>query len=219
MKDGGNIMNKFLKHKWIRWAGLGLAALIIASVGVAAGTGLVFAQSASPTPNPPQQSSPSNLRIAAIEKAFSAENTRLNTQAANLDKADQLIAKAQAHIDQAKANGKNVNLLQAALNVFKAQIANAKSLHNTASRILTAHAGFDENGKVAVRAGIGKIYRMYLAVFAVQTVRDAHQALNDARQVMRQAVRDLRSVIRLYRNAGPNNSNPTPTPAPSGSGA
>ena len=202
MKDGGNIMNKFLKHKWIRWAGLGLAALIIASVGVAAGTGLVFAQSASPTPNPPQQSSPSNLRIAAIEKAFSAENTRLNTQAANLDKADQLIAKAQARIDQAKANGKNVNLLQAALNVFKAQIANAKSLHNTASRILTAHAGFDENGKVAVRA------------VAVQTVRDAHQALNDARQVMRQAVRDLRSVIRLYRNAGP-----TPTPAPSGSGA
>ncbi len=199
-------MKKILFSKWVKRAALGLLAVVVVVAAAAAGTGLVFAQSSSPTPNPPQQSSPSGLRIAVLEKAFAAENTALSTQASNLDKANQLIAKAQARIDQARANGKNVGGLLLALNAFKAQIANAQSLHDTAGLILADQVGFDANGKVTTPAA------------AAQTVRDAHQSLKDARQVMRQAVFDLRSVIRLCRRANSSpNSSATPAPTSSGS--
>lgn len=193
-------MKKILVSKWMKGAVIGLLAGVMALGLIASVPGSVYAQSPSPTAAAPQQNTAAT-RAAALEKAFANENTWLNTQTNNLAKADQLITTAQTLIDQAKVNGKNVGALQVALNAFKAQIANAQSLHDTANRILAGHAGFDASGKVTS------------AAVALLTVRDARQSLNDAHLVMRQAVIDLRTEIRLFRSAKRNATSPAiPTP-------
>jgi uncharacterized protein YdeI (BOF family) len=201
-------MKTFLTSKWTRLAALALLAVMVALSAMAIASVPAFAQSSSPTPNAPQQSGPSIARIAAMEKVFANENTWLATQASNLQKIEQWDTRAQDLIDKAKAKGWDVSGLQDALNAFKAQIANAQGLHNTANAILTHHPGFDANGKVTGAAA------------AVQTVRDARQSLGDARIVMRQAVLDLRSVILNFRKEHKGSGQPAaPSAMPSGSGS
>jgi hypothetical protein len=199
-------MRTFLTSKWTRLAAVALLAGVVAVSAIASAP--VFAQSSSPTPNASQPSSPSAARIAALEKAFANENTWLATQASNLQKIGQWVTRAQNLIDKAKAKGWNVAGLQAALNAFQAQIANAQGLHDTANAILANHAGFDANGKVTGAAA------------AAQTVKDARQSLGDARSVMRQAVLDLHNVILDFRKAHKGSAQPAaPTATPSGSGS
>ena len=182
------------------------AAAAVSAIGIASAP--AFAQSSSTTPNAAQPGSASTTRSAALEKAFANENTWLATQASNLQKIGQWVTKAQDLIDKAKAKGWNAGGLQAALNAFKAQIANAQGLHHTANAILTNHKGFDANGKVTGAAA------------AAQTVKDARQSLGDARGVMRQAVLDLRSVILNFRKAHKSKAQPAaPTATPSGPGS
>lgn len=201
-------MRTFLTSKWTRLAAVGLLAVVVAVSAMAIASAPAFAQSTSTTPKASQPGSPSAARIAALEKAFANENTWLATQASNLQKIGQWVTRGQALIDKAKAKGWNVDGLQAALNAFTAQTANAQGLHNTANALLTNHVGFDANGKVTG------------AVAAAQTVKDARQSLGDARRVMRQAVLDLRSVIFNFRSAHKGSAQPAaPAATPSGSGS
>jgi hypothetical protein len=203
-------MRTFLTSKWTRLAAVVLLAVMVAVSAMAIASAPAFAQGPSTTPNTLQQSSPSAARIAALEKAFANENTWLATQASNLQKIGQWVTRGQALIDKAKAKGWNVDGLQAALNAFKAQTANAQGLHNTANALLTNHVGFDANGKVTGPGGVA----------AAQTVKDARQSLGDARRVMRQAVLDLRNAILNFRKAHKGSAQPAaPTAAPSGSGS
>jgi hypothetical protein len=205
---GDDFMKTFLTSKWTRLAGMALLAVLVAVSAMAFASGPASAQAPSQTPSAPQQGSPSPARIAALEKAFANENTWLAAQATHLEKIGQWVAKAQDLIDKAEGRGWDASGLQVALNAFKAQIANAQGLHNTAEAILAKHPGFDDNGKVTAAAA------------AAQTVRDARQSLGDARTVMRQAVLDLRSVIRSFRRAHQSaGQQSAPTAAPSGAGS
>ena len=190
-------MKNILKPTWMKSGLIALVALSVAFAALELAPTLAMAQTPSPStpatppaaPATPATSQNQAARQAALEKAFAREQTASTTQANNLEKMSTLAAKAQALIDKAKANGRDVTGIQLALNAFKSQVADAQSLHDTAAGILSAHVGFDDSGKVT---GM---------VAAAETVRDAHQSLVDTRNVMRQAAADLRSAIRAFRAA------------------
>ena len=192
-------MKKFLTSKFVKSSRIGLVKtallaglavlMVFASFGMAPVP--VFAQTTNPTPAVPAPGAKANagaLRKAVLEKVFSRENTALGAQATNLNRIGKLATTAQDWITKAQAKGWDVSDLHAALNTFNGQIANARSLHETAAGLLSTHNGFDASGKVIEVAG------------ATQTVRDARQALKDAHAVIRQAVTDLRGAIRLFRS-------------------
>jgi hypothetical protein len=170
---------------------IAVLAVAVAFAGLSLAPSLALAQTPTTTSPSTTPAAPANgvAHKAALEKAFARENTASTTQATNLQKIDTVATNAQTLITKAQAKGWNVSALQAALDTFNKQIANAQSLHNTAAGILAAHTGFDANGKVTDVAG------------AAQTVKDAHQSLVDARSVIHQSVVDLRSAIRAFRNA------------------
>jgi len=191
-------MKTLLNSTWIKAGLIAALALVVAFVSLGFAPSLAQAQTPSPAgPTNPSAAAPAPqnpagngaLRKAALEKAFARENTASATQAANLQKIGKVATHAQTLITKAQAKGWNVADLQAALNTFNGQIANAQSLHDTAAGILSTHTGFDASGKVTEVAG------------ATQTVKDAHQSLADARSVIRQSVTDLRSAARAFRSA------------------
>ena len=198
-------MKHILTSKWIKPAAMALLALVIGFSAVGIATGPAFAQAGSGTAQP---NSANPKRVAALEKAFTQENTWLATQANNLQKIDQLATKAQALIDKAKGKGWNVGLLQAALDGFKAQIVDVQKSHDAAAATLSSHAGFDTTGAVTD------------VTVATQTVKDARQSLMDGRLLLRQSVIDVRTAIRNFRNEHKNSApSAAPTTAPSGSGS
>jgi hypothetical protein len=180
-------MKKLLTPKWTKLIGISLLVLATVFSAVAFVPSTVFAQTAVATANVSAQSTAHATRIANLEKAYNREQNWLTTQAANLQKMNQVGINAQKLLDNAKAKGLNVDILQDALNIFNAQIPNALSLHNTAMAILSTHDGFDANGKVTNTTQ------------ASLTILEARQSLNDAHTIMVQAIHDLRAVIRSYR--------------------
>jgi hypothetical protein len=61
---------------------------------------------------------------------------------------DGTIAKFQVRIDKAAENGKDVTALQAALDAFESALTSTKPTYESISGIVSAHQGFDANGKV-----------------------------------------------------------------------
>ena len=86
-----------------------------------------------------------------LEKAFQYEQQWLSRQQERLSRAGEFAAKVQAFIDEQKAKGKDTAALEAALVAFNQQVAAAQGEHDNAASILSAHAGFDENGQVTNR--------------------------------------------------------------------
>ncbi len=197
-------MKTVLTSKWLKTAAVAVLTAVMGLSALALVSAPVFAQAPSPTPSAPQTSPADKAaqRDQRLENALSRENKWLGVQANNLQRMGQIAGKAQALIDQAKAKGIDVSALQAALNTFNSQVANAKSNHDTASGILSTHSGFDANGKVTD------------ASVARETILDARQSLEDAHLTMRQAAVDLRGAIRTFRSAHKGQLKVTPTPAP-----
>ncbi|MBL8045338.1 MAG: hypothetical protein JNL09_02300 [Anaerolineales bacterium] len=110
------------------------------------------------------------------------------------------VAKVQELIDRAKADGKDVSALEAALATFKASLADAQAAHDEAVNILRTHAGFDDNGQVTDKEQ------------AKETVKSAAEALKEARQILREAEKTLRQAIREWRAANQPTPQPTATP-------
>jgi hypothetical protein len=92
----------------------------------------------------------------------------------------------QSLIDKANAKGLDTSALASALATFQAQLGTARSAHDTAAGILSAHNGFDGSGNVTDAAA------------AAQTVKDAHQSLSDARTTLTQASRDLQAAVKAW---------------------
>jgi hypothetical protein len=185
-------MKTLLHSTWMKAGLIAVLALAVTFAALSLAPSLAQAQTTTPTtpsatPAAPQNTAGQAARKAALEKAFARENTAATIQATNLQKIGAAATNAQTLITKAQGKGWDVSALQAALNTFNTQIANAQALHNTAAGILSAHTGFDADGKVTDVAG------------AAQTVKDAHQSLADARSVMHQAVADLRSAVRAFR--------------------
>ncbi len=197
-------MKKVLTSNWLKTAAIAILTAALGLSALAFVPAPVFAQTSTPAPTTPQ-SSPADQaarRDQRLENAYSRENAWLSTQASNLQRMGQIATRAQNLIDKAKAKGIDVSELQTALNTFNSQVANAQAIHNTAAGILSAHNGFDANGKVTDASA------------ATQTVMDARQNLRDAHLTMRQAAVDLRAAIRSFRNEHKGLLKGTPTPAP-----
>jgi hypothetical protein len=124
-----------------------------------------------------------------IEKGFAHVKSWYEKQGQFIGKADQVIGKAQDLINKANEKGLDASSVQSALDVFKADLASVKTAHDKAGVIISAHNGFDANGKV-VDASI-----------AAQTVKDASAALQEGREARQGSVKTLREAIRAFIQA------------------
>ncbi len=179
-------MNRFVRT--LRTAAL--ASLVGATILILPASSVFAAPNPQTTP-PPAATAPLTPAEQAIrlEQRLKNEQAWLTTQGNNLDRANQLVTRAQTVIDRFKSRGVDVQPLQTALDDFKATLPSAVQVHTTASGILTAHAGFDANGKVTDLPT------------ARATVQSAYESLDQCRQILRTAVGDLRSEIRKFRQA------------------
>lgn len=110
---------------------------------------------------------------------------------------DDFVEKVQKLIDRAKANGKDVSAVQAALDAFEAAIKDMHPIYESAKGIVNSHQGFDSNGKVTDPAK------------AQETVKAMHEKFKEIREAMNGTGRALREAIRAFREANPR---PQPTP-------
>jgi uncharacterized phage infection (PIP) family protein YhgE len=124
-----------------------------------------------------------------LERGLTRLREWLDTQAANLQRANDGGAKVQEWIDKLKAEGKDTSALEAALSTFHTQMASAQAAHDAAASTLANPAGFDSNGKVVDEA------------LAKQTLDSARASLKQAHDLLVQAVRDLHQAVKDYRAA------------------
>ncbi len=114
---------------------------------------------------------------------------------------DEFIARVQKLIDRARANGKDVSAMQAALDVFAAKAKEAQPVYESIKGIISSHQGFDSNGKVTDPAK------------AKETIQSMHDKLKAIRETMDGAGKALREAIKAFREANPR---PEKTPTPTG---
>ncbi len=168
---------------------------LVAAVGLAS---LPFvsaaAQSSTPTPVPPPQGQLSNARLERIWARQLRHYQRMG-------RVNVLVDRVQMLIDRAKANGKDVSAVQAALDAFKAALKNAQPIYESAKGIVGPHQGFDENGKVTD------------PVLAQQTVLAMRAKFQEIRTALNGTGKALREAIQAFRQANPRPwTTPTTTP-------
>jgi hypothetical protein len=99
------------------------------------------------------------------------------------------IAKIQARLDKAAENGKDVSALQAALDAYEAALLASKPIYDNLGGLVSAHAGFDVNGKVTD------------AEQARATVKEVGGQLKALKDSMGGAFKALREAIKTFRQA------------------
>jgi hypothetical protein len=102
---------------------------------------------------------------------------------------DGQIAKIQARIDQAAANGKDVTALQAALDAFESALKSAKPTYNSINGIVNSHQGFDANGKVTDTEK------------AKATVQEMRAKMQELKSAMNGTGKALREALKAFREA------------------
>jgi hypothetical protein len=161
---------------------LGLAAIPFVNVSAAAAN--------NPTPLP--QGRISNERLERVW----ARQLRIY---ARMGHTDEFIEKVQKLIDRAKANGKDVSAVQAALDAFKAAVKEAQPIYESIKGLINSHQGFDSNGKVTDPEK------------AAETVKAMHEKFKEIRDAMNGTGKVLHEAIKAFRQANPR---PQPTPIP-----
>ena len=159
---------------------LGLAAMPFVSV-YAAGEN---------DPTPPPQGQISNERLERVW----ARQLRIYER---MGRTDEFIERVQKLIDRAKANGKDISGVQAALDAFKAALKDAHPIYESVKGIINSHQGFDTNGKVTDPEK------------AKETIKAMHEKFKEIREVMNGTGKALREAIKAFREANPQ---PTSTP-------
>jgi len=149
-------------------------ALVVLGTFFSVPTNVVFAAPATP------------VSYTALTKEYQDDQNWFKAQHVNVGRADGVVTQVQALITTAKSDGISTSGLEAALDVFQAQLRTAKASHATASAVLSAHKGFDNNGNVTN------------PVLAAQTVKDATQSLSDAHNVLVQSSSDLLTALTLW---------------------
>jgi len=114
------------------------------------------------------------------------------------DRVDQRLQRGQELIDKAKANGKDVTALQAALDAFSAAVKDARPVYESGKGIVASHKGFDADGNVVDAAQ------------ALQTVQDMRGKLQEIRDILVGPAKALRDAIQQFRQA---NHPAAPTPS------
>ncbi len=175
---------------WLSRAGTVFAAAALALVSVAPQP--AYAQAPSDTVTPP---APTGERL---QQAWAREQATYARLGNFFDKAEQRIARAQQLIDRARANGKDVSALQAALDAFSAAVKDARPIYQGGQGLIASHSGFDNNGNVTEFAR------------AVETVQEMRAKLVEIRQIIRPAAIALRQAVREFRQV----NRPVPTATP-----
>ncbi len=175
-----------------------LVALLVALLVAALPLTSVFAAASQDTATPP---APTPVSTDRLENAWAREQNAYSRIGQLLDRAPTMIENIQALIDKAKANGKDVSAVQAALDTFSAAVQSVQPVYKSIGDLIASHPGFDANGKVTDSAQ------------ATQTVKEVHADMLQIRDLLRGSGRALREAIRAFRIA-----NQPAQPTPSGSG-
>ncbi len=158
---------------------LGMVALVLVISALPVNS--VFAQGES---QPKHEITPENL-----EKVWAHQLKAYEKMGKLFSNLDAILTKAQARIDEVKANGKDVSTLQSALDAFEAAIKNAKPIYQSMNGIVTAHQGFDSSGKVTDQAK---------ALETAKQMREKMQAfklkMNGTGKAFHEAVKAFREV-------------------------
>ncbi len=155
-------------------AALGLASLPIVSV-FAAGQN---------DPTPPPQAQLTNDRLELVW----ARELRVYNR---MGRVDGLTERAPRLIDRAKANGKDVTAVQAALDAFETQWKAANPTYESIKGIINSHQGFDANGKVTDPEK------------AKATVKEMHDKFKEIRATLNGTGKALHEAIQAFREANP----------------
>jgi ABC-type transporter Mla subunit MlaD len=107
------------------------------------------------------------------------------------ERVDTLTEKLQTMLDKATENGKDTVALQAALDTFNDSVEDVRPIYESASEIIDAHQGFDEDGNVTDHD---------LAFETIQTLREKLAEMHEA---MDGSGRSLREAIKAFRQANP----------------
>jgi Spy/CpxP family protein refolding chaperone len=167
-----------------------LAVLLVGMLALALPGGSAAAQT--PTPQPQKNPQAPQVRAnIALERAFRATVERVREQKRSFDRANAFVKQVERLIKQAKANGKDVTALEAAVTAFKAKQAEALKLNSAAAEILKTHAGFDANKKVVN------------AEQAKQTLESANAKVKEAREVFTAALKKAQEAFKAWRTANP----------------
>ena len=144
-------------------------------------------------PTPPPDKQISNERVERIW----ARQLRIYER---MGRTDEFVERVQKLIDRAKANGKDVSAVQAALDAFKAAVKDAQPIYESVKGILNSHQGFDSNGKVTDPEK------------AKETVKAIHEKFKEIRETMNGTRKELHEAIKAFREANPRpQSTSTPT--------
>jgi hypothetical protein len=162
--------------KYVMAAGLMGAALVLQPAAV------VGAQGANVPTSPPTV----DTGDARLERTWLRQQRALDRLEFMFVHSQQRLNNAQELIDRAKAQGKDVVALQAALDAFSKALQEARPSFDNAKDILNSHNGFDADGNVVDSAR------------AAVTVEDMSQELDDVRDALLQPGRDLRDAIRAF---------------------
>jgi len=171
-----------------------LACLAILLLSAALPVASVIAAPLGDDPNPDKGKD----AYPRLEKAFQRVKDWYDKQGEFLAKSGDFINKAETFIGRADQKGLDTSSLKLLLESFASSIPVVQSAHDRAGAILSAHNGFDENGKVTdVQA-------------ASQTVKDAAAALQEGRQAHLGKGKALAEAIKAFWQA-----NKPPRPIPS----
>ncbi len=165
-----------------------MAALAAALVFAAFPLTSAFAQGE----NPPK----GEVSNEKLEQAWAKQLQAYEKIGKGFDDTDAQIAKFQARIDKAVANGKDVTALQAALDAFESALKSAVPTYNGINGIVTSHQGFDANGKVTD------------AEKAKATVAEMRAKMQELKSAMNGTGKALREALKAFREA----NKPTGTP-------
>jgi hypothetical protein len=153
------------------------AALIFAAFPVTS----AFAQGE----NPPK----GEVTNAKLEQVWARQLKIYEKIAKGFTDTDALIAKFQARIDKAAANGKDVTALQAALNAFGSALKSGKPIYDSMSGIISSHQGFDASGKVTD------------AELAKSTLKEMRSKMEELKSAMGGTGKALREALKAFRAA------------------
>ena len=158
-----------------------LAALAAALVFAAFPMTNAFAQGE----NPPK----GELTNEKLEQIWARQLKTYEKIGKGFEDTDAQIAKFQARIDTAAANGKDVTALQVALDAFESAMKSAKPTYESMNGIVNSHQGFDASGKVTD------------AEKAKSTVQEMRTKMEELKSAMGGKGKALRDALKAFREA------------------
>jgi DNA repair ATPase RecN len=170
-----------------------LLILVVAVLGVVSVPTVSALALAAADPTPP----PATLADQRLEQVWARLQADHARMAVIFDFADQRIARMQQLIDRAKANGKNVNDLQAALDNLQNAVKQARPIFESTNGVIASHQGFDADGNVTD------------TTTALQTVKDLAGKYEDIRTTVQPALQAFRQAVQGFRQT----NSPAPTPS------